>query len=294
MQLNQFKSVILIPVILLLFAICAFVYYELYDKSQPIVVEQVEEKKLIQNKQTIGTSVEGRDIAVYHYGSGQRRLTFVGGIHGGYEWNSVLLAYTLLDYFDMHNESIPKNLTIDIIPNANPDAVYKVTGKEGRFTIANVTNDTKILESARFNSHAVDLNRNFECKWQSKSTWRKKEVSGGSGVFSEPEVQAIRSYMLTYHPDAVIFWHSQANAVYASACEQGPLKDTLRLMDIYSAASGYPAIKTFDAYPTTGAADDWLAHIGIPAITVELSTHESIEWEKNLKGVQAVLQNYVK
>jgi hypothetical protein len=65
-------------------------------------------------------------------------------------------------------------------------------------------------------------------------------------------------------------------------------------MDIYSAASGYPAIKTFDAYPTTGAADDWLAHIGIPAITVELSTHESIEWEKNLKGVQAVLQNYVK
>jgi predicted deacylase len=189
---------------------------------------------------------------------------------------------------------IPKNLTIVIIPDANPDAVYKVTKKVGAFAISDVTKDKKTLESARFNAHGVDLNRNFDCKWQPKSTWRTKEVSAGDKVFSEPETEAIKSFMLKYHPEAVIFWHSQANGVYASACEKGILADTLTLMNTYAGASGYPAIKTFDAYPTTGAADDWLAKIGIPAITVELKTHESIEWEKNLKGVQAILEYYSK
>ncbi len=66
----------------------------------------------------------------------------------------------------------------------------------------------------------------------------------------------------------------------------------MKLMNAYAKASGYKAVSTFDAYPVTGDAEGWLASIGIPAITVELSTHESIEWTKNKAATEAVMELY--
>ena len=63
-------------------------------------------------------------------------------------------------------------------------------------------------------------------------------------------------------------------------------------MNAYSKASGYPAVKSFDAYAVTGDAEGWLASINIPAITVELQTHETIEWERNLSGIKALFEYY--
>ena len=90
----------------------------------------------------------------------------------------------------------------------------------------------------------------------------------------------------------MVFWHSQANAVYASECEDGILPETRAITKAYSRASGYPAMDSFDAYEVTGDAEGWLASIGIPAITVELKTHEAIEWEKNLAGIKALFAHY--
>jgi predicted deacylase len=241
----------------------------------------------------IGNSVEGRSIEAYSFGNGEQHLVFVGGIHGGYEWNSVLLAYSFIDYLKTHPEIIPKNLTIDVLPSVNPDAVFKVTNQEGRFAPSDVTSDSKVLSSARFNAHDVDLNRNFDCKWQPKSTWQSKTVSAGTAPFSEPEARAIKDFMLKYHPSAVVFWHSQANGVFASTCDGEPLVETFGIMDTYSRASKYPAIKTFDAYVVTGAAEDWLASIKIPAITVELKNHNDTDWTQNLAGSIALI-NYFK
>ncbi|MDZ4226479.1 MAG: hypothetical protein U1C66_03235 [Patescibacteria group bacterium] len=63
-------------------------------------------------------------------------------------------------------------------------------------------------------------------------------------------------------------------------------------MNAYATASGYPAVDSFDAYEITGDAEGWLASVHIPAITVELSTHESVEWEQNLAGVMALFDLY--
>lgn len=241
----------------------------------------------------IGRSLQGRDIEVYSYGNGNTHLTFVGGIHGGYEWNSVLLAYKVIDYLNKNPTIIPKTITIDIIPSLNPDALYKVTGKDGRFDVEDVVTDKKILTSARFNANNVDLNRNFDCQWQPKSTWQSKTVSAGSAAFSEPEARALKEFIFKERPSAVVFWHSQANGVYASQCGKGILEATRAVMNTYATASGYPAIETFDAYVVTGAAEDWLASIGTPAVTVELKTHETIELEQNLSGVRALI-NYFK
>ncbi len=237
----------------------------------------------------IGTSVEGRAIDAYTYGNGEKLLVFVGGIHGGYEWNSVLLAYKFLDYLNENPEFVPHDFTVTVIPVANPDGLYKVIGKEGRFTMQDVSSSQEVQIAGRFNANGVDLNRNFDCKWKPESSWRGDVVSAGTSAFSEPEARALRDFILRKDPDAVVYWHSQANAVYASECEDGILPETLSIMNAYANAAGYSAVESFDAYEVTGDTEGWLASIGIPAITVELSTHESIEWEKNLAGIKALL-----
>ena len=220
-------------------------------------------------------------------------MLFVGGIHGGYEWNSVLLAYKFIDQLEAELIEIPEGLSIEIIPVLNPDGLYAVINKEGRFALEDIPEKSSLANGqGRFNANAVDLNRNFDCKWESNSTWRGEIVSAGSSAFSEPEAQALKKIVEEKNPEAVIFWHSQANAVYASECEEGILPETLALMSNYAEPAGYKQVESFDAYPITGDAEGWLASIGIPAITVELSSHEAVEWEKNLAGVLSILDLY--
>jgi hypothetical protein len=238
--------------------------------------------------QSIGSSVEGRTLEAYTFGTGDTHLLFIGGIHGGYEWNSVLLAYEFIDHLTANPAIIPEGLTVNVIPSLNPDGVYKVIGKEGRFTPEDALLETNPA-AGRFNANGVDLNRNFDCKWQPESTWRGNIVSAGTETFSEPEAAALRDYVVNSNPKAVVFWHSQSDAVYASECENGILPGTRELMNAYAGAAGYKAVDVFDAYPITGDAEGWLASIGIPAVTVELSSHTAIEWERNLKGFEAVL-----
>lgn len=263
-----------------------------YKKTPDRVVTPIAPETIKSEREVIGKSVEGRDIEAYLYGKGDTHLLFVGGLHGGYEWNSVILAYQFIDYLKENPTVIPQNLTISVIPSANPDGVYVVTGKEGRFTDTDVSTDKETLASGRFNAHGVDLNRNFDCNWKTTSKWRERTVSAGTKPFSEPEALALRNFVLENKPEAVIFWHSQANTVYASECEDGILPQTLDIMNAYARASGYGAVKSFDQYETSGDSEGWLASINIPAITVELKTHETIEWDENLRGIKALFKYY--
>ena len=292
---KQMLAVVISSAIIITFLIIFFGFNNAEKESRVDVIEEEIISAVATTSttttQVIGNSVEGRNIENYTFGNGSTTLLFVGGMHGGYEWNSVLLAYQFIDELKAGKIEIPESVKIEIIPNLNPDGVYKVTGKEGRFTNLDVKTETANGEG-RFNSHGVDLNRNFDCKWQPTSTWKNKKVSAGMSAFSEPESQTLKKLVEEKNPSAVIFWHSQANAVYASECEKGILPDTMKLMNTYAQASGYKAVSTFDAYPVTGDAEGWLASINIPAITVELSSHENIEWTKNKAGVEALIESY--
>ena len=279
--------------IVTLFFVSAYAVVRFQKKAPaPEVAPIVIEKAKSFQKKTLGTSVQGRAIDAYTYGQGRTHLLFVGGIHGGYEGNSVALAYQFIEYLKTHPEFVPANITVSVIPDANPDGVYKALGLEGEITAADVATE-KDLSVGRFNANGVDLNRNFDCKWNPKGVWKGKSVSTGSGAFSEPESKILRDFVTANTISAAVFWHSQANAVYASQCEKGILPVTLDIMNAYADASGYKAVETFDAYAVTGASEDWLASIGIPAITVELSTHSAVEWNKNSAGIAALFKYYV-
>jgi len=231
-----YKKTLIIIFVIIVAVLLLFIFL---DKNEPIIYEEVivEEQEIIAPNvvsSIIGTSVEGRYLNAYTYGSGDTELLFVGGMHGGYEWNSVLLAKKFKQYLDENIENIPKNLTITVIPSINPDGIFKVVKKEGEFVASDIAGDTSL---GRFNGNGIDLNRNFDCKWKPESTWRGNVVSAGYSAFSEPEATALQTFVLENNPNAVIFWHSQGSAVYASECEDGVLPETLTIMNTYANAA---------------------------------------------------------
>lgn len=242
----------------------------------------------------IGQSVLGNDITAYHYGTGEKKILFIGGVHGGYSWNTALVAYELMDYLKANPSARPNNVEVTVIPVLNPDGLNKVAGSTGRFAKADVSPSATVLTAGRFNANNVDLNRNFDCDWQTMGKWRNVTVNGGSQTFSEPESSALRDYVEKYQPTAVVVWYSAAGGVFASNCHDGVLAETRALTNLYAEAAGYPAYENFDFYEITGDLVNWLAKRKIPAISVLLTTHESVEWDKNRAGVDALLKYYAK
>ena len=239
---------------------------------------------------SIGISIKGREIPIYHFGEGDKEVLFVGGIHGGYEWNTVLLSYELIDFLEANPDEIADCVTVSVIPVLNPDGLEEVVGTSGRFTKEDVPTAKSETIPGRFNANDVDLNRNFDCDWQATGVWQQTPVSGGTGAFSERESQAMKAYIEKNDPDAVVVFYSSAGGVFASNCHGGVSEETLELTNLYAKASGYPAYEEFDFYDITGDMVNWLAKESIPAISVLLTTHDTTEWEKNWKGADAVIE----
>ncbi len=297
------KSLIITIVVVLLVGIGAyFLIPSLLNKEGSTIKEPNEELSQSGNeeqvgevddsKTVLGKSVEGRDITAYHYGVGDTELLFVGGIHGGYSWNTSLVAFEMMDYLEESPESIPQNIKVTVIPVLNPDGLDKVVGTDGRFTKADVPTSRNDVVPGRFNANNVDLNRNFDCDWQTDAMWQSRSVSGGSAAFSEPESEAIKNYVEVKKPSAVVVWYSSAGGVFASSCHNGVLPETLEITNTYSKASGYPAFRDFNFYEITGDMVNWLAKKNIPAISILLTTHEATEWSKNKLGIEALFEYY--
>lgn len=241
--------------------------------------------------QVLGESAGGWPLEVYRFGDGPQRIVWVGGLHGGYEWNTILLAYQAIDFFAAHPEHIPPSVSLEIIPAANPDGQAAVVGQAGRFAADQVPADPAVVEAGRFNGNGVDLNRNWDCRWQPSALWRDQEVRAGSAPFSEPENQALRDFLTSPPAAVVVFWHSALPGVIAGGCE-ARFAPAERLTRVYAEAAGYPLLAEFAAYKVTGDAGDWLAGQDIPAITVELDNHTDLDWEQNLAGMLAVLDHF--
>ncbi len=280
-----------------------------YQKAEPIIPEEITPKDEPVTEETpskdetettpttrepitvIGQSVEGNDVKAYHFGTGDRELLLIGGIHGGYSWNTALLGFELIDWLNNSPEIIPDDVTVTIIPVLNPDGLKKITGTTERFTAKDVKGSESEKVAARFNANQVDLNRNFDCEWQASGTWQNTTVSGGSKSFSEPESQAIQNYVNKHEPSSVVVWYSAAGGVYASRCSDSTLPATLALTNRYAGASGYQAYEEFDYYEITGDMVNWFAKLEIPAISVLLTTHNETELTKNKAGIEAVLES---
>ncbi len=220
----------------------------------------------------IGETEWGLPIKAYRFGSGPMPVLLVGGIHGGYEQNTVQLMDELGAYFHEHPEAIAPNISLYIVPVANPDGL--VTGP----TFA-----------GRFNANGVDLNRNWGCAWLPEAYAGQRRVDPGSAPFSEPETQALRDFILTLQPVMVVWYHSAADGIFPGECD-GDDHGSADMAEVLSRATGYPTGEAFHVqrYEVTGTASDWVVGQGIPAAALELTTRDGSEFNHNLAGVMAL------
>ncbi len=244
--------------------------------------------------QVIGQTVEGRPIEAVRFGDGPRSVVLYGGIHGGYEWNTVALTERLIEYFEANPEEVPAALRLYIIPCLNVDGLALIAK-------AGALQDGRPLEASdvhggdrsqgRFNARGVDLNRNWDANWAPTSEWRNMEVDAGRRPFSEPETQALRDFVIRMQPAVIVSYHSQANGIYYSG-KRDRWEPARRLAQLYSEASGYPIPQSggLVSYRITGASGGYFYRLGIPEITVELEGRRGPEFERNLAGVRALLQ----
>jgi hypothetical protein len=217
----------------------------------------------------IGQSVEGRDIMAYRFGTGPRILMLVGGLHGGWENNTVALMNELIAHFDTNPQAILPDLTLVLVPVANPDGLV-----HGR------------VAAGRFNANQVDLNRNWGCDWSADARWRDEAVNPGEKPFSEPETSALSIFIQTQRPAVVLFYHSAADGIFAGHC--GGDHGSMRMSQVLGEATGYSYGQPFTAYQVTGTAASWVDSLGIPSADVELISWTASEFERNLRGVMAL------
>ncbi len=258
---------------------------------EPVATTTTDVTPAVRGESTvIGTSAGGEAITAYHFGTGTKEILLVGGIHGGYSWNTALLGHDIVDYLGDNPDVIPEGVMVTVIPAFNADGLMETVKTTGRFTTAAVPTSEAARIAGRFNANTVDLNRNFDCEWEAQGTWRSRNVSGGSAPFSEPEAAALRDYVADYPPTAVIGWYSAAGGVYASNCGDGVSAETRALMQTFATASGYTAHDEFNYYEITGDMMNWFAKQDIPAISILLTDHQSTEWEKNRRGLEAAMK----
>jgi hypothetical protein len=242
--------------------------------TRPTAVAQsqtVPPRPLFEGPFSYGRSFGGRSLLAYRFGAGPSVRIIVGGIHGGYEWNTVLLVSETLRYLRENPSLVPDDVTLYVIPCANPDGYAAGTDRE----------------HGRMNGNGVDLNRNWDYHWQPTATHGVDSVNAGAYAFSEPETAALRDFILARDVEAAIFYHSAMARVFYGA--ERDRSATYELARIVSEATGYAIAAGVPGQITTGDAIDWMSAQGLAGIEVELATHDRIEWERNLPGLLAFL-----
>ena len=225
---------------------------------------------------SIGISQDGSPLVLYTLGEGPKRVLILGGQHGGPEANTVELVGGLLEYFAGNPSEVPSGIELDVLPIANPDG---------------------LAAGSRQFSSGVDPNRNW-----GGNDWRADAFDsnavfrvglGGSKPFSEQETRALADWVLAKKPVFIVNYHSAGGFMFGP--REGSAGD---LATAYADASGYywpspgggGGQRSPLPYSASGSMNSWLRQVGLPAILVELSTPRSTEIERNLAGLEAVLQ----
>ncbi len=218
-------------------------------------------KTKCQRVASVGTSVEGRSIYAYYFGTGSKKIVFFGSMHGT-ESNTQTLLTKWINELETNNTRIPSDKTVIVIPTFNPDG------------IANRT---------RFNANGVDLNRNFgSSSWTSGTYFLSNyyPLGGGATAFSEPETLAIKNLILNQSPYLAISYHSAAGYVIPSNTAYG-----ISMAHTYSDMSGYsyvsPGASGAFTYDITGTFEEWMEENGRNALVVEISSLYSDQFTLN-------------
>lgn len=140
----------------------------------------------------IGTSVRGRPIVAWTFGSdrARRKILVVGCIHGN-ECAGLAIVSSL------RHARVPNGVQLWLVPEMNPDGS---------------------AADSRQNAHGVDLNRNFPYRWQPIAD---PTYYSGPRATSEPETRAAMRLVRRIRPAVTIWYHQHMDLVDLSGGDRG-------------------------------------------------------------------------
>lgn len=222
----------------------------------------------------IGYSVFGRPLEVYTFGNGSNERMILAGIHGGNEYNTIQLAYKLIRYYTDHPKKIPAGIKLFILPSLNPDGEARSHSIYGRA-----------------NEHGVDLNHNWPAFWKNDwdrdGCWTYLRLNSGSAPASEPETQALMSFLISHHVQALISYHSAALGIFPGGIP--PDAKSQNLAAAVAKVSDYPYPPIDTGCDMSGALVDWSSAQGIASLDIELTDHRYTDYQQNLEVLEVLL-----
>jgi murein peptide amidase A len=137
-------------------------------------------------REIIGRSAEGRDLVLHanyplrgkpHRGDTPSGTLLIGGTHGDERGTVAILETFIASHLDSGSIQTP----LAVLSVHNPDGY---------------------AADSRYNGHGVDLNRNFPHQWSPES-----EEPPGHSPLSEPESQALHTFILAHRPAKIVSLH---------------------------------------------------------------------------------------
>lgn len=218
----------------------------------------------------IGSSVQGRAIYAYSFGSGPATILFTGGIHGS-ERSAQQTMQAWVAHLQAYGDIVPAGKRVVIVPNTNPDGIAAGT---------------------RNNSRNVNLGRNFPtANWSAsiETASGTLPTGGGTSPGSEPEAAALISLTQQLRPRLAISFHAQGRLVGANK-----FGDSVAIGSTYASTVGYQTMfynaEAVMGYAMTGEYEDWMGEeMGIPAILIELPSQYGNYLSSQLTALKKML-----
>lgn len=196
----------------------------------------------------IGKSVEGNPLTVVRMGTGNKKILVLSGTHG--DEYGVEVTNQFIDYCAQHTDVVPKDVSLFILSDLNPDGWKKMR---------------------RGNAHRVDINRNFPVKWKAeldpKDDTSLSHSTAGKKPASEPETKALIKLLKEERFSRVVSIHSLGGVIDYD----GPGKELALAM---AKASPYYLVDTTQySGNSSGSLGNYVSKTyKIPIITIELES----------------------
>lgn len=239
----------------------------------------------------IGESVQGRSIYALRVGNGKKEILMDGAIHAREHMTTNVLmemidnytvAYRKGAHFAGYNVKSTLNKTkIWFVPMMNPDGVTLVQkginsmDSKYKSKLKKYNHGSSNFKRWKANGRGVDLNRNFDGLWKYLAYTPKSFMNyKGTSAFSEPEAQALKSFVQRHQFKMDLSYHSSGQIVYWFNFQKGSnYKRDLKLARNVARITGYSVVPPM-FYRGSGSSADWfILNQKKPGLTIEIAPY---------------------
>jgi g-D-glutamyl-meso-diaminopimelate peptidase len=236
---------------------------------------------------TIGTSVEGRELYVARLGNGPKKLVVIGGVHAR-EWMTTYLLMSLIELYLSHDQEGKKvkgysirqlleDVSVSFIPMLNPDGIDLVlngAGDRDRELLIRMNEGEENFFRWKANIAGVDLNRQFPADWKATDSKDKPSFENYKGVLplDQPESRAIARFTLEEQPEMTVAYHLSGSVIFWYYNQKGQhYKRDLKIGKKVRRLTGYKLVEEEDSDSVAAGYKDWFVKVfERPGYTIEI------------------------